>query len=69
MTSIQAFRLITLLNIIIFTSVSGYGMNAIANIIQHQVGESSDYEDGNLSFLDYMTSETLPKVKVSGMKK
>ena len=69
MTSIHAFRLITLLNIIIITSVSGYGMNAIANIIQHQVGESRDYEDGNLSFLHYLTSETFPKVKGSGMKK
>ena len=61
MMSLQAIQFIFLLQVTAITLVFGYEMRDSVGVME--------YEDGGLGYLDYLTSETLPKVQDPDMSK
>ena len=61
MTVVKVFPFILFLHITIFPLNSGYTI--------HDSREVMGYQDGNLGYLDYLTSEMLPKIQGLEIKK
>ena len=61
MMSLQAIQFIFLLQVTAITLVFGYEIRDLVGVM--------DYEDEGLGYLDYLTSETLPKVQYPDMNK